>query len=123
METKKKFNFKKFFVFYRPTLNIICFVEKKNLRFCLCIFESDTVKSDCPVHFIERFNTDCWFTYYLEILKKKKKNSENDQLTGHFQSFLIYFFFIPTSLNLKKNSINQLIKKFWPEDDRVERSA
>ena len=27
------------------------FVEKNNvvLRFCLCIFESDTVKSDCPL--------------------------------------------------------------------------
>ena len=24
--------------------------------------------------------------------KKKKKSSENDQLTGHFQSFFIYFF-------------------------------
>ena len=38
-----------FFLFYPPTLNIICFVEKNNifLRFCLCIFESDTVKSDC----------------------------------------------------------------------------
>ena len=29
----------------------ICFVEIDNiyLRFCLCTFESDTVKSDCPV--------------------------------------------------------------------------
>ena len=29
-------------------LNIICFVEKNNifLRFCQCIFKSDTVKSD-----------------------------------------------------------------------------
>ena len=38
------------FLFYRPTLNIICFVEKNHifLSFCLCIFESDTVKSDCP---------------------------------------------------------------------------
>ena len=41
---------------------------------------------------------------FLEILKKKKlwkknwkkkKNSENDQLTGHFQSFFIYFFSSP----------------------------
>ena len=40
-----------FFLFYPPTLNIICFVEKKEyfLRFCLCTFESDNVKSDCPV--------------------------------------------------------------------------
>ena len=26
---------------------------------------------------------------------KKKKGSENDQLTDHFQSFFIYFFFRP----------------------------
>ena len=26
------------------------------------------------------------------MTKKKKKSSENDQLTGHFQSFFIYFF-------------------------------
>ena len=38
-------------------------------------------------------NTDCWFTLLvlllvMEILKKNnKKSSENDQLTGHFQSF------------------------------------
>ena len=34
------------FLFYPPTLNSICFVEKNNifLRFCLCIFESDTAK-------------------------------------------------------------------------------
>ena len=37
-----------FFLFYLPTLNIICFVEKK-MRFCLCIFKSATVKSDCPM--------------------------------------------------------------------------
>ena len=30
---------------------LISFVEKNNifLRFCLCIFESDTVKRDCPM--------------------------------------------------------------------------
>ena len=41
----------KFFMVYLPTLNIICFIEKNDifLRFCLCIFESDTVKSDCPM--------------------------------------------------------------------------
>ena len=31
-----------FFLFYPPKNYIF-------LRFCLCIFESDTVKSDCPV--------------------------------------------------------------------------
>ena len=41
----------KFFCILPATLNIICFVENNNifLRFCLCIFESDTVKSDCPL--------------------------------------------------------------------------
>ena len=47
-------------------------------------------------------------------MKKKKKSSENDQLTGHFQSFFIYFFFVPSTLDLKKNPVNQLIKKIWP---------
>ena len=37
-------------------VNIICFVEKNNifLRFCLCIIESDTVKSDCPVQIFRK---------------------------------------------------------------------
>ena len=49
---KKKIS-KIIFIFYPPTLDIICFVEKKIfLRFCLCIFESDTVKSDCPVQIL-----------------------------------------------------------------------
>ena len=38
---------------------------------------------------------------------KKKKSSENDQSTGHFQSF----FFIPLTLNLKKNSRKSFYKK------------
>ena len=50
----------RFFLYalYPQTLNITCFVEKKNLflRFCLCIFESDTVKSDCPKQiFLENY--------------------------------------------------------------------
>ena len=41
-------------LFYPPTLDIICFVEKNNifLRFCLCIFDSDTVKSDSLVQIL-----------------------------------------------------------------------
>ena len=44
------------FIFYPRTLNIICLVEKNDifLRFCLCIFESDTVKSDCPVQIFRK---------------------------------------------------------------------
>ena len=40
----------------------------------------------------------------------KKKSSENDQLTGHFQSFL-FFFFVPSTLNLKNNSRRSTNKK------------
>ena len=49
LESRKKKS--KICVFYPPTLNIICFVENRNifLRFCLRIFESDTAKSDCPM--------------------------------------------------------------------------
>ena len=32
----------------------------------------------------------------------KKKSSENDQLTGHFQSFFIYFFSSPHPKSEKK---------------------
>ena len=35
--------------------------------------------------------------------KIKKKSSENDQLTGHFQSFFIYFFFRPPHPKSEKN--------------------
>ena len=45
-------------IFYLPTLNIICFVQKNYifLRFCLCFlsFESDTVKRDCPVQIFRK---------------------------------------------------------------------
>ena len=55
---------------------------------------------------------------FLEILKKKKTekkiSSENDQLTGHFQSFFIYFFRPPDPKSEKKIPVNQLIRKFWP---------
>ena len=46
-ESRKKnfFLFHLFFLFYLPTLNIICLVEKNNnfFRFCQCIFENVTV--------------------------------------------------------------------------------
>ena len=40
-----------------------------------------------------------------------KKRSENDQLTGHFQSFFIFIFRPPLTLNLKKNSRKSTYKK------------
>ena len=42
--------------------------------------------------------------------KKKKKSSENDQLSGHFQSFFIYFLRPPDPKSEKKNPVNQQIK-------------
>ena len=71
-------------LFYPPTLIIICFVEKNNifLRFCLCIFENDTVKSDCFVQIFRKMikylkiYTDCSFTllvllFFWRYLKEK----------------------------------------------------
>ena len=44
------------FLFYPLTLNIICLLKtiKSLLRFCLCIFESDTVKSDWSMHIFRK---------------------------------------------------------------------
>ena len=42
-----------------------------------------------------------------KALKKKKKSSENDQLTGHFQSFFIIFFRPPnpkSEINSRKST-------------------
>ena len=54
------------------------------------------------------------FTVSGDIKKKNmkilKKSSENDQLTGHLQSFFI-FFFIPPTLNLKFFSRKSTNKK------------
>ena len=47
----KIINFYFFYIFYPPTVNIICFVDKNKmfLRFFLCNFVGDTVQSDCPM--------------------------------------------------------------------------
>ena len=39
-----------------------------------------------------------------------KKSSENDQLTGHFQSFFHLFFYVPDPKSEKQIPVNQLIK-------------
>ena len=85
------------------------------LRFCLCIFESDTVKIDCPVQIFRKIQYRLLvcltsFTVFSGDIKKKN-NSENDQLTGHFQSLFNYFFFVPPTLNLKNNSRKSTNKK------------
>ena len=107
-------------MFYRPTLNINFLVEKNNifLRFCLCIFESDTVKSDCPVQIFRKMMKYLKITLlvFLEILKKKKekkklwkKKSEKKKLwkwpvNWSFSELFFLFFFVPPTLGLKKNS-------------------
>ena len=55
-----------------------------------------------------------FYCFSGDIKEKRKKSSENDQSTGHFQSFFIYFFRPPDPKSEKKNPVNQLIKKFWP---------
>ena len=42
----------------------------------------------------------------------KKKSSENDQLTGHFQSF--FLFFHPLEPKSEKKSCKSTNKKIWP---------
>ena len=81
------------------------------MRFCLCIFESDTVKSDCPVQIFRKMIKHLKIKYRLLVchtsftvfsgdIKKSFENDQlnghlNDQLNGHFQSFFIYFFSFP----------------------------
>ena len=103
-----------FFHYIRRRKILFVLLKKNNifLRFCLCILESATVKSNYPMQEnYERFNTDCWYTllvllFVVEILKK---SSESDQLTGHFQSL----FFVPDPKSEKK-SRKSTNKKFWP---------
>ena len=84
------------------------------MRFCLCIFESYIVKSDCPVQIFRKM------IKYLKIQNRllvclicldiKKKTLKMTQSTGHFQSFLFIFFRPPDPKSGKKNPVNQLIK-------------
>ena len=48
---------------------------------------------------------EIFFKFRVEETKKKDKSSENDQLTGHFQSF--YFFFNISRTNSKTSKVNQ----------------
>ena len=76
----------------------------------MCIYESDTVKSDCPVQNFRKMMKCLKIQYKLlisltsftvcfgDIKKKEEKiSSENDQVI--FRTFL---FFVPHTLNLKK---------------------
>ena len=65
LESRKKLISKKKELFYLLSLNII-FVEKNNIffRFSLCVFESDTVKSDCPIQIFMKMMK------YLKVLNR-----------------------------------------------------
>ena len=78
----------------------------------MCIFESDTVKSDPMQENYEIFKDLIQMLVYFISLtvcsgdikkkKKKKKNSENDQSTGYFQSFCPFFLRHPNPKSEKK---------------------
>ena len=87
------------------------------MRFCLCIFDSDTVKSDCHVQIFRKMMKYLKITILVLLFfwryqrkNKKKKSSEYDQSTGHFQSFFVYFF-RPPELRSEKNSRKSTNKK------------
>ena len=69
-KVEKLNNFFNYFYILPADSKYYLFRWEKNifLRFCLCMFESDTVKRDCPVQMFRKmtkclwFNTDCWFT-------------------------------------------------------------
>ena len=69
----------------------------------------------------ERLNP-CYMEGYcfLEILKKRKEKKSSEKkkkalkMTSQlviFRAFLFIFFFVPATQDLKKNPVNQLIKK------------
>ena len=104
---KKKKKFQNYFLFYPPTINSICFIGKK-MRFCLCIFESDTVKSDCPVQIFRKMmkyykdliqTVGVYLTSFTEILKKERK-ALNTKKALKMTSQLVIFrtFFSPPPL-------------------------
>ena len=59
------------------------------------------------------------YKFYCFILEILKKAAENDQSTGHFQSFFLFVFCPPNPKSeKKKNPVNQLVKKFWAKHDK-----
>ena len=89
----------------------------------MCIFESDTVKNDCPMQDfkISKYRLLVSYTSLSVCSGDIKKRSENEKkkalkMTSQLVIFraFISFFSVPLTLNLKKNPVNQLIKKIWP---------
>ena len=86
-----------------PKYYLLVEKDKIFLSFCLCFFESDTVNSNCPVQNFRKIDE-----IYKDLIQTvglpKKKSSENDQSTGHFQSFFYFLFFRPPNSKSEKNS-------------------
>ena len=74
----------------------------------MCIFESDTVKSDCPLQECLRFHTDCWFTLIVLLFVLDIKKKKTLKMTSQLVIFRA-FFFRPPDPKSEKNPVNQLI--------------
>ena len=74
------------------------------MRFCLCFFESDTVKSDCPMQ--ENYEI---FKYLIQTVGLLYLFN----CLFCFQSFFL-FFPSPDPKYVKKIPVNELLKKIWP---------
>ena len=106
------------YLFYPPTLNIVCFVENKNIFEVLSVYfwvtlfqvivlsRLNYLKSSLPRDSPNR----PLFTIAVLLIfwrwKKEKKNSENDQSTGNFQ---ILFSFSSPDPKSEFFPVNQLI--------------
>ena len=84
------------------------------MRFCLCIFESDTVKSDCSVQ-IFRKNDEIFkdliqtvgiyftsFTVFFSGDIKKSSEKKNLKITSQLVIFRAFFFFRPPNPKSEK---------------------
>ena len=61
----------------------------------MCIFESDTVKSDCSMQenydIFKVFNTDCWFTLLVLLIKKNTLKMKKKALKMNvFRAFFLF---------------------------------
>ena len=88
------------------------------LRFCLCIFESDTVKSDCPVQmfrimmkYLKIYHTSFTVFFSGDIYKKKaltkktkkKQKKKNLKMTSLLVIFRGFFFRLADPRSEKKS--------------------
>ena len=92
----------------------------------MCIFENDTVKSDCPMQESYDIFKDIIQTvgvyllvllfFFMEILKKEKEK-KTLKMTSQlviFRAFFLFFFFVPSTLNLIFFPRKSTNKKIWP---------